>query len=253
VRAGGGSLAPCSGHGRGRRRAARLLTSGAVPLSSFPVLATATAVTDFTREAQEILRDGSQFEWHTVALLTLVAYVYSVEVERRRWDVVMAGATVWLVDWFNEIVNALVLHFTDRAAIWTVTGDTSYLILIGLTIEISFMFAISGVVYVKSLPADPATRILGVPNRLALALFFSCFAVFAEVLLHETGYFHWEYWWWNWPFVPLIVVFGYFTFFIAAAYVYDLRDTRRQLRVVSLLAAFIAAALLVFGPILEWI
>ena len=48
----------------------------------------------------------------------------SVEVERRRWDIVLAGITLWLVDWFNEVVNALVLHFTDRAALWTVTGDT---------------------------------------------------------------------------------------------------------------------------------
>ena len=183
------------------------------------------AVTDFTREAQEILRDPSQFKWYTVTLLLFVAYVYSVEVERRRWDIVLAGATLWLVDWFNEIVNALVLHFTDRAALWTVTGETSYLILIGLTIEISFMFAIFGVVYAKSLPADPRTRILGMPNRLAIGLCFSCVAVFVEVLLHETGYFHWEYWWWNVPFVPLIVVFGYLTFFLSAAYVHDLRDT----------------------------
>ena len=42
------------------------------------------------------------------------------------------------MDWINEVVNALVLHFTDRAAIWTTTGDTSYQILIGLNVEISF-------------------------------------------------------------------------------------------------------------------
>jgi hypothetical protein len=213
----------------------------------------APAVTDFTREAQELLRDPSQFKWYTVTLLLFVAYVYSVEIERRRWDIVLAGVALWLVDWINEIANALVLHFTDRAAVWTVTGDTSYLILIGLTIEISFMFAVYGIVYVKMLPADPATRILGVPNRIALALFFSCASVFVEVLLHETGYFHWEYWWWNWPFVPLIVIFGYFTFFLVANYVYDLRDTRRQARVVGALAALVAAAILVFGVALEWI
>jgi len=38
---------------------------------------------------------------------------------------VFAGIGLWLVDWFNEIVNALVLHFSDRAAVWTVTGNTS--------------------------------------------------------------------------------------------------------------------------------
>jgi hypothetical protein len=211
------------------------------------------AVTDFTREAQHLLRDSSQFKWYTVTLIAFVLYVYSNEVERRRWDIVLAGIALWLVDWFNEVVNALVLHFSDRAALWTVTGDTSYLILIGLTIEISFMFAVAGVVFVKTLPPDAGMRILGVPNRLALALLFSCLCVFVEILLHATGYFHWEYWWWNVPFVPLIVIFGYLTFFLTAAYVYDLRDTRRQARLVAALATVVGAMILLFGPILEWI
>jgi hypothetical protein len=211
------------------------------------------AVTDFTREAERLLRDPSQFKWYTVTLIAFVLYVYSVEVERRRWDIVLAGIALWLVDWFNEIVNALVLHFSGRAALWTVTGSTSYLILIGLTIEISFMFAVAGVVFVKTLPPDPRTRILGVPNRLALALLFSCFCVFVEILLHATGYFHWEYWWWNVPFVPLIVIFGYLTFFLTAAYVFDLRDQRRQAKAVAALAALVGTMILLFGPILEWI
>jgi hypothetical protein len=40
------------------------------------------------------------------------------------------------MDWANEIVNALVLHFNGHAALWTVTGSSSFVILIGLTIEI---------------------------------------------------------------------------------------------------------------------
>jgi len=219
-----------------------------------PALAPAAmAVTGFTREAEHLLRDAHQFKWYTVTLLAFVLYVYSVEVERRRWDIVFAGVAFWLVDWINEIGNALVLHFSHRAALWTVTGSTSYLILIGLTIEITFLFAVSGVVFVKMLPRDPRLRILGVPNRLLLAVAFSCFCVFVEILLHATGYFHWEYWWWNVPFVPLIVIFGYLTFFLTAAYVYDLRDTRRQATVVASLAGVVASMVLLFGPILEWI
>jgi hypothetical protein len=174
------------------------------------------AVVQYVHDAERILRDSSQFKWYTVTLLVLVMYVYSVEVERRRWDIVFAGLAFWLADWFNEIANALVLHFSDRAPLWAVTGSTSYLILIGLCIEICFMFAIGGIVYAKSLPPDPAVRILGMPNRLAIGLGFSIVAVAVEVLLHATGYFHWDYWWWNWPFVPLIVVFGYLWFFMAA-------------------------------------
>jgi hypothetical protein len=210
-------------------------------------------VTDFTLEAQELLRDETRFKWYVVTLLVLVLYVYSVEVERRRWDIVLAGAAFWLADWINEIANSLILHFSDRAALWTVTGDTAYLVLIGLTVEISLMFALSGVIYAKSLPPDPRTKLLGLPNRLTIALGFSVFAVFVEVLLNGTGYFHWDYWWWNFPFVPLIVVFGYLWFFLIAAYVYDRPDNRSRLRIVGAMAAIVAASLLVFGVILEWI
>ena len=213
----------------------------------------ALAVVDYVREAERLLRDSSQFKWYTVTLLVLVMYVYAVEVERRRWDIVFAGLAFWLADWFNEIVNALVLQFSDRAPLWAVTGSTSYLILIGLCIEICFMFAIGGIVYAKSLPEDPSVRILGMPNRLAIGLGFSIVAVGVEVLLHETGYFHWDYWWWNWPFVPLIVVFGYLWFFMAAAYVFDMRDTRRQARFVSVFAAFDVGLILICGPLLGWI
>lgn len=194
------------------------------------------AIPDFTREANAILRDPAGFEWSTIILLALVAYIYAVEFERRRYDVILAGLALWLMDWFNELVNSAVLHASGRAALWTVTGDTSYLILIGLTIEISLLFLVAGVVFVKFLPRDPGQRILGIPNRPLLVFAFSCFAVTVEALLNASGHFHWAYWWWNVPFVPLIVIFGYGTFFAVAAWVYDMRDDRRrQLRVLSVL------------------
>jgi len=196
------------------------------------------AVTDAAQEALEILRDGSTFQWSTVVLLAFVAYVYAVEVERRRWDIVLAGLAFWFMDGFNELVNSAIFHASDRAPLWTVTGDTSYLILIGLNIEISLLFLVSGIIFVKQLPTDRRLRILGIPNRLLLVFAFSCLCVLVEVFLESTGYFTWEYWWWNTPFVPLIVVFGYMTFFGIAAWVYDMGgDRRRQLRVVGTLAA----------------
>jgi hypothetical protein len=204
-------------------------------------------ITDASREALSILRDGSTFEWSTVPLLGFVFYVYAVEVERRRWDIVLAGAAFFLMDVFNELVNSAIFHASDRAPLWAVTGDTSFLILIGWNIEIVFLFLISGVLYVKQLPADPRMKILGVPNRLFLAFAFSCLCVAVEIFLEWTGYFHWDYWWWNVPFVPLIIVFGYMTFFLIAGYVYDLRDRDRQLRVVGAMAGIDAALALGLG------
>ncbi|MGO4456529.1 hypothetical protein AB4039_04235 [Streptomyces sp. M-16] len=70
------------------------------------------------------------------------------------------------MDWFNEIWNAPVLHFTGRAPVWGAPGgDSAYLILIGLNIEICFMFSVLGVVAAKLLPADKSLRVLSLPNR----------------------------------------------------------------------------------------
>ena len=122
-------------------------------------------MTDFTREALGQLRQTDDFQWATVFLLSLVMYVYANEYERRNWSAIFAGLALWGMDWINEVLNALVLHGTDRAAVWTTTGHTSFQIFVGLNIEISFMFLIAGVVFVKFLPPDPAVRVLGIPNR----------------------------------------------------------------------------------------
>jgi hypothetical protein len=211
------------------------------------------AVTPFTREAEHVLRAPGLFEWSTVTLLALVVYVYAVEIERSNWDAVLAGIAFWLMDWVNEIINALVLHFNGHAALWTVTGSSSFVILIGLNVEISLFFAINGVIFVKLLPAERSARILGLPNRWALATALSVASVGVELLLHADGVFHWYYWWWNVASFPVIVVFGYLTFYAVTFWVYDMPSRVRQLQVVGSLAALVLVAGLVFGPVLGWL
>ena len=97
-------------------------------------------------------------------------YVYAVEVERRNWSLVFAGLAFWGMDWFNEIWNGLVFHFTNYAPVWGAPGKTAFLLLIGLNIEICFMFAIAGVTFSKMLPADKKLKVLGIPNRLVFAI-----------------------------------------------------------------------------------
>ncbi|HQV57375.1 MAG TPA: hypothetical protein PKV27_05140, partial [Ilumatobacteraceae bacterium] len=96
---------------------------------------------DETDAAVALVRDASQFKWYAVTLLIVVFLAYANEVERKRLDIVAAGLAVWVADWFNEIINSLILHATDRAPLWATTGDTAYQFLVGLNVEISFMFA----------------------------------------------------------------------------------------------------------------
>jgi hypothetical protein len=211
------------------------------------------ARTDFTLRALRQVRDPHLFKWYAIPLLAFVVYAYATEVERSRWDAVAAGVAVWLADWFNEIVNAIVLHGTDRAALWTTTGPTAYQFLVGLNVEIMFMFALAGIVYAKLLPADRKTRILGLPNRFALALGLSITSVAVELFLHATGTFHWEYWWWNVASFPIIILFGYLWFYLYAAWVYDAPSPRARWTRVGGLAAIDLAMGLVFGVGLGWL
>jgi hypothetical protein len=213
----------------------------------------AAGVPQFTREAEHLLRAPGLFDWSTVTLLALAVYVYAVEVEKANWSVVLAGFAFWLMDWANEIINALVLHFNGHAALWTVTGRSSFVILIGLTVEISLFFAINGVVFAKLLPADRSARVLGLPYRWAASIALSLVSVGVELLLHADGVFHWYFWWWNVASFPVIVVFGYLTFYVVSFSVFYMPRRARQAQVVGGLAALDLIAGLVFGPLLGWI
>ncbi len=209
--------------------------------------------TESAAQALSILRDGSLFQWYVIPLFALVVYVYAHEIEKRNWSLVFAGLAFWGMDWFNEIWNGLVFHFTQYAPVWGAPGRTAYLILIGLNIEICFMFAIAGITFSKMLPADRSLRILGLPNRLFIAVTGAAFCVFVEVLLNAVGALTWEYPWWNVGAPWLIFVFGYLTFFLVSFWVYDLSRLRQKLAVVGVIFGVDLAALLVFGAALRWI
>lgn len=68
--------------------------------------------TSSASQALSILRDGNQFQWYVIPLLAFVFYVYTVEFEKQNWDLLLAGLAFWGMDWFNEIWNGLVMHFT---------------------------------------------------------------------------------------------------------------------------------------------
>lgn len=209
--------------------------------------------TPAAREALEILRDGSQFQWYVIPLLALVVYVYAVEIEARNWNRVFAGLAFWGMDWFNEICNSLVFHATGHAPVWGAPGKTAYLILIGLNIEICFMFAIAGVVFSKTLPEDKHRRVFGISNRLLIAVGGAAFCVFIEILLNAVDALTWEYGWWNARMPWLIFLFGYLHFFLIAFWVHDMESIKKKAAVVGSIYTVDALLVLLFGLFLGWI
>jgi hypothetical protein len=137
--------------------------------------------------------------------------------------------------------------------VWAAPGDTAFLILIGLNIEICFMFAIAGITFGKLLPADASTKILGIPNRLFIASAGSVFCVVVEYFLNAIGALTWDYPWWNRGAPWLIFLFGYLTFFVVSFWVHDMTSIRSKITTVGFIYAVDGLGLLLFGAVLGWI
>lgn len=210
-------------------------------------------MTESAAQALSILRDPSQFQWYVIPLLALVVIVYANEIERRSWSLVFAGLAYWGMDWFNEIWNGLVFHFTQYAPVWGAPGATAYLILIGLNIEICFMFAVAGIGFAKMLPPDKRMKVLGIPNRLFFAIAGSIFCVIVEILLNAANALTWDYAWWNARAPWLIFLVGYLPFFLVSFWVYDMESVRKKAMTVGAILGFDLACLLIFGAVLGWI
>lgn len=209
---------------------------------------------DYSVQALSILRDPSQFQWYLIPLLLVVIYIYNVEIGRKNWSIVFAGLALWGMDWFNEIWNALVFHFTNYAPVWGAPGgDTGFLILIGLNIEITMMFAIMGIAAAHTLPEDKHMKILGLPNRAVFAIGYSIAAVIIEVILNQIGALTWEYSFWSAGAPWLVFLIGYLPFFVVSFWVHDMECNRKQALVVSFILGFDLLCLLLFGGALGWI
>jgi len=203
---------------------------------------------EVTQMALSILRKGDNFQWYVITLLALVVYVYTNEVAKKNWKGIAAGLALYSVHWFYEILNALIQHFSGHA-LWTVPTGTVFLLLVGVGIELSFMFSIAGLALSKLLPTDPSLKILGVNNRLIFAVGNAAFFSVVEIFLAKTPTFAWVYPWWG-AFPVFVTV--YIPFFLAAFYCHDWKP-KTQITFISSVTAVDVLALIVFAGILKWI
>ncbi|MCK4259306.1 MAG: hypothetical protein KAX49_10035 [Halanaerobiales bacterium] len=210
-------------------------------------------MTDSARQALSILRDPSNFQWYIIPIFILVIYVYATEVEKRNWNIIFAGLAFWGMDWFNEIWNALVFHFTQYAPVWGAPSKTAYLILIGLNIEITLMFLVAGVAFAKMLPKDKKLKILGIPNRWFLAIVNSILFMLVEILLNRIGMLTWEYSWWKPSFPFILFLIGYLPFLVVCYWVHDMETIQKKVITVGIIFSIDILAIIIFGVILNWI
>jgi len=103
------------------------------------------------------------------------------------------------------------------------------------------------------LPQDKGLRILGIPNRLFLAVVNAAFCVIVEILLNAVGALTWDYSWWSARSPIPIFLFGYLTFFLVSYWVHDMKTVRAKLMTVAVIFGVDVAAAILFGGMLGWI
>ena len=211
-------------------------------------------MTPATEQALSGLRDLSMIKWYIIPLLSLVFYVYVREIKEARqtknWNAVLAGLTIFGVDFFNETWNGWVMYLTQRSAFWTTPGDTALRTMVGWNIEIIFMFLLLGIIFYHTLSESKKEKIFGMPEKWFWAIGYSVFCVFVECLLNIGGHLVWEYPFWNLSFkgIWLIFFFGYFHFFCFAILVISLKTLKNKIITVGMIYAVpILMNILAFG------
>jgi hypothetical protein len=209
-------------------------------------------VTEESISALAELRRGGHFEWYVVNLLAFVVYVYASAIRRKEWDMVVLGLGFWALEFIWEMLNALVLHFSGRAALWTVAKKSVFLIYVGLNLEISLMFAVVPMVLFHVLPRERTVRILGIPNRLFIPIVLGLFCVGVEVVLSKWGVLVWSWPFWRFPHVWLIAL-AYCGPLAGLVWVHDNISLRRKKQGMVAAMALAAGAHVLLADVLQWV
>lgn len=177
-------------------------------------------------------------------LALVVVGVYTPKIKKKEWNSIAAALALYGVHWLYEIANAVIAHFTGYA-LWTVSPEsTTFILLIGVSWELSLMFSIAGFT-ADLLPEDKNKKILGINNRIvfavAQAFFFSVF----EIFLASTPAFIWVYKWWG--ALPVFIT-TYIPFFLAAYLVYD-KPRKTQKKFCGIVWGLVALLLVILIPL----
>ena len=180
--------------------------------------------------AKEAVRSTANFNWTFIAILAFVVMIYVDEIHKKNYKAIAAALMLYSVHWLYEIANAVICHFTGYA-LWTVSPEsTSYILLIGVSWELSMMFAVAGFTS-KLLPANKDMKILGINNRIMFAIGSALFFSLIEVFLASTPAFIWVYKWWG--AIPVFLT-TYIPFFLASYLIYDKEPKTQKKWIISL-------------------
>jgi hypothetical protein len=180
--------------------------------------------------AKAAVRSTANFNWTFIAILAFVVMIYVDEIHKKNYKAIAAALMLYSVHWLYEIANAVICYFTGYA-LWTVSPEsTSYILLIGVSWELSMMFAVAGFTS-KLLPQDKNMKIFGINNRIVFAIGSALFFSLVEIFLASTPAFIWVYKWWG--AIPVFIT-TYIPFFLASYLIYDKEPKTQKKWIISL-------------------
>ena len=202
--------------------------------------------------ALEHVRDTANFNWTFIFFLAVVFYVYWTEIKNKNYDAVVAGFALYSVHWLYEITNAIICK-ASGAPLWCVSPEsTTFILLIGVSWELSMMFLLAGIISYKMMGDDPDKIIFQkgkfrISKRLATAVGMALLFALIESFLAgtENGSFIWVYKWWG--ALPVFVT-TYIPFFLAANLIYD-KPRKTQKKFLICLWGTVAVLLAVLIPL----
>ena len=199
-----------------------------------------------------IVRDTGNFNWTFIFILAVVFYVYWTEIHNKNYKVVKAGLALYGVHWLYEICNAIIAKIFGYP-LWSVSNEsTTFILLIGVSWELSMMFSLAGMISYKMLPDDTDKRYFAKDGRkgiscklvgaIEMALLFALFESFLAATSNNS--FIWVYKWWG--VIPVFIT-TYVPFFLASNYVPDMEPQKAN-RFLYIVWALIALLLIVLIP-----
>ncbi len=202
------------------------------------------------------VRSTANFNWTFIFILAVVFYVYWSEIHKKNYEAVFAGLALYGVHWLYEITNAIIGKISGYP-LWSVSNDsTTFILLIGVSWELSMMFSLAGIISFKMMPQDRTKRYFakgkfkGISCKLMVAIEMSLlFALFESFLAGTSNHsFIWVYPWWG--VIPVFIT-TYVPFFLASNYVPDMKPKTRTIFLIAEwgLVALLLAILIPLGII----
>ena len=198
---------------------------------------------DGSQEAMDLVdgirvRSTENFNWTFIFILAVIFYVYWSEIHKKNWKVVQAGLALYGVHWLYEICNAVIGKIFGYP-LWSVSNEsTTFILLIGVSWELSMMFMLAGIISYKMLPEDTNKRYFasekfkGIDCKLVgaieMALLFALFESFLAATSNHS--FIWVYKWWG---VLPVFITTYIPFFLASNYVPNMKPKARNIFLIA--------------------